>query len=406
MLPRELMSEIVRLVAKGMADRAEAKLSAIRIRPFSEASKFTRDAANGIMGYVMSLAPVRAVSTSTLLGRMMHRDFAAEVVATAEMQGSALMPRIADLAADPKGARVADALRGKLIASIRGATVNGERMYGDDDAIERSTDEIIARLKIEQKFEEPDGIKGIHNGLECFTRRFVSLSVPERMKHMLKYGPMCIWDVRHATSFDFACTVYKGEAPFHSDLFWDTSDGTSMSGMFLNNGEFRGDLSTWDVSKITAMNKMFQQSGIEDSGIGIWDVSSLESAHHMFTNAMSLRDTLDLSRWNMRSCKNASSMFSSSSITDNKIGTWTLHPNARTHTMFEGAKFRGDLSRWLPGHRDNALIGAIGVSPAVAQPSFGAVEAQRSDHQAIRDIFADALSAQEKEQEASSCAVQ
>ena len=54
-------------------------------------------------------------------------------------------------------------------------------------------------------------------------------------------------------------------------------------------------------------------------------------------------------------------------------------------------------------------LGAIGVSPAVAQPSlpsFGAVEAQRSDHQAIRDLFADALSAREIEQEASSCAVQ
>jgi len=50
MLPRELMREIVLLVARGMADRAEAKLGAIRIRPFSEASKFTRDAANGIMG--------------------------------------------------------------------------------------------------------------------------------------------------------------------------------------------------------------------------------------------------------------------------------------------------------------------------------------------------------------------
>ena len=221
MLPMKLTRQIVLLVAKGMADRAEAKLGAIRIRPFSEASKFTRDAANGIMGYVMSLAPVRAVSTSTLLGRMSEQDFADEVVATAKMQGSALMPRIADLAADPKGARVADALRGKLIASIRGATVNGERMYGDDDAIERSTDQIIARLKLEKKFEEPDLIKETHNGLQNFTRGFVNLSVPERIKHMLKYGPMCIWDVRRAMSFDFACEVYKGEAHhrFHHNKF-------------------------------------------------------------------------------------------------------------------------------------------------------------------------------------------
>lgn len=77
----------------------------------------------GVMGYVMSLAPVRAVSTSTLLERMSHRDFAAEVVRTARRRSSALMPRIADLAANERGAAVADALHEKLFASIRGATV-------------------------------------------------------------------------------------------------------------------------------------------------------------------------------------------------------------------------------------------------------------------------------------------
>ena len=244
MVPRDLIGEIVLVVANA-ADLAHEKMSAIR--PFSEASKRAREATVRVLGYVMSLAPVRAVPTSTLLERMSNRDFAAEVVRSALRQSGALMPRIADLADDRNGALVADALHGKLLASIRGATVNGRSMYADTDA---HTTEIIDRLKRRERFERPY-IAG-ELDLRDFTQHFLHLSMPGRVAHMRKYGPMCMWDVSHVTNFSFACSVLHEEedAPFNSDLYWDTSSATSMREMFSENREFRGDLSTWDVSKV------------------------------------------------------------------------------------------------------------------------------------------------------------
>jgi hypothetical protein len=397
MVPRGLMRKIVFLVSKGMADQVEGKLKALA--HFSEASTATREAAMGVMGYVMSLAPVRAVSTSTLLERMSHRDFAAEVVRTALRQSSALMPRIADLAASETGAAVADALHGRLFASIRGATVNGERMYGDDDvALEGHTTDIIRLLK-EKRFEKPD-LRGKINGFQVFIVQFLNLPVPKRIEHMLRHGPMCIWDVSHVANFSFACSVLnaKGPVTFHSDLFWETSGARVMNEMFFHNSEFRGDMSTWDVREVRDMDKMFCKAGIEDSGIGSWDVRSLETARHMFTRAMSLSPSLKLSRWNMQHCKDLSFMFSESSITDNQIGTWTLLETARTRGMFEGAtKFRGVLSAWLPTHRD---VAAAPDPSKEAANSFGAVQSQDD---LIRGLFADAMNKTGKE---AGCAVQ
>jgi hypothetical protein len=112
MVPTELWWKIVALVADGKASEAEEKLNALK--HLSLASKATQKATMSIMGYVISLAPVRAVPTIALLKKMIYPEFAREVMATAESDGTALMPRIADLAADSKGAPVADELLGML----------------------------------------------------------------------------------------------------------------------------------------------------------------------------------------------------------------------------------------------------------------------------------------------------
>ena len=96
-VPAQLVRMIVRLIADGEAespaDAAEA------IANFREASRLTRDAAMGMVGYVMSLAPVRALHTTAILGWMRHAGFAAELVRTAsQSKNGALMPRIAALA--------------------------------------------------------------------------------------------------------------------------------------------------------------------------------------------------------------------------------------------------------------------------------------------------------------------
>ena len=217
----EIVRDIVLLVpdaADGGARSARAKMRAIR--PFSEASKRARECSVRVVAYVMSLAPVRAVPTSALLARMRDQSFADEVVRAArtaraarrpqELQRpqSALMIRLADLAADRAGARVADALHAKLLASIRGATVNGERMYEDaeDADLEMRTTEIIDRLKRREPFAKPD-IQDLQ--LKKFIQRFLHLPMRERTTHMRTYGPMCLWDVSNTK--DFFVRVLRAE---------------------------------------------------------------------------------------------------------------------------------------------------------------------------------------------------
>jgi hypothetical protein len=290
------------------------------------------------------------------------------------------MMRIADLAADRAGARVADALHAKLLESIRGATVNGERMYEDaedaeDADLETHTTEIIDRLKRREPFARPR-IEDLQ--LKKFIQRFLHLPMRERTAHMRTYGPMCLWDVSKTKDFSFECSVRsERDAPFHSDLFWDTSAATCMIGTFNENQEFRGDLSTWDVSNVRNTSKMFCDTKVEDSGIGGWDVRSMLTATGMFEGATSLSRELDLSRWDVRNCTGLSRMFAGSSIADGGIGTWTLHRHANTFLMLEDAPFEGDLSGWPNTKRLMAVA-----------PRFGAVAhwEHRTDHR-TRDVF-------------------
>jgi surface protein len=374
-----LVRMIVRLIADG---KVGGPAEAVRtIATFSQASRLTSEAAMGMVGYVMGLAPVRAIATDIVLRWMPRQNFIAELVRTArESQSSALMPRIASLAADPLGARVADALYGKLVASLRRATVNGEPMYGDDDTpIETLASETILRLR------RGAGRRHVGHNLRAFITAFLRLSRAARTAHALVYGPMCNWDVR-LNNFAFACSALGQKyevVTFNSDLYWDTSAVTNMTSMFSGNGEFHGDLSTWDVSNVTLMDDMFSASGIEDSGIGSWDVGALTSAYGMLLNATQLSPKLVLSRWNVDECRVLSSMFASSSVTDSGIGKWVLHSDATTSSMLENATlFRGDLS-WSDKHRRDACaprrVSPNGASMPIDNPrqQFGSQAKKR-----------------------------
>ena len=405
MVPRGLIREMVKHFVGGEDDNVQEKL--MKLRPIFEASRRTRESTMGLMGYVMSLAPASAVPTRVLLKRMENSEFAAEVVYTAKKRKSdALMQRIADLAADPKGAPVADALRDSLSRSIREATVKGKPMYGDDYiALDKIATETIDRLKRKEGFEKPDIGKELF-GFWHFTREFVDLDVPHRLTHMNKFGPMCLWDVSTITVFSFSfSSMSDTKATFNSDLYWDTSSATRMGSMFAGNSEFRGDLSTWSVKGVVDMGEMFREAGIENSGIGSWNVKSLESASEMFRGAAKLSPALDLSGWNIKNCRDLSDMFRYSSIEDSGIGRWTLHPDAKTDRMLENAtRFKGDLSNWQAGKRMRAKAPAI--APVQVQ-RFGAVQGTLNDD-VITAFYAEALRAQAEaaEPETGGCAVQ
>ena len=383
--PLPLVKMVVRQIADGKGSPAAIAESIAR---FAQTSKLARDAAMGVVGYVISLAPVRALPTATVLKWMAHEGFAPQLVHTVETsKSSALMPRIADLAANVNASKVVDALYWRLAASLQRATVGGKPMYFADEAQNQRLASLIVGFMEKGEKRAP-----VTFPLFGFIANFVRLSDAERQRHAEKHGPMCLWDVSHVSDFSGACT-----AKLSSDLFWDTSAATSMRGMFKGNTEFRGDVSTWDVSGVRTMDEMFAGSGIVD-GVGSWDVGELQSARSMFAGALHVSPALRLSRWNVGKCTDLSSMFAGSSVTDNGIGEWKLHAEANTTEMLP-ASFTGSLHKWSEKHRSDARAALAPHSPS--PQAFGALGA-RSEDELVEDLFADEL----RKRERGGCAVQ
>lgn len=395
-VPMGVLTHIVRLIADGGKESVKEAIKAIAA--FSQVSRLTHSATSqkSIFAYIMGLAPVRAVSNDKMLVYMRDRDFTLGLARNAlECPNTALMPRIAALARGTNGAVVAGALHARLVASLRSATVTGEPMYAPALALEGLATEIISTLQAGTftKVSEP---------ISSAVKAFLTLSMDDRKEHARKYGPMCIWDVSGATDFSGACkrlTVdidppdpdgFNSRAiTFSSDLYWDTSEATNMSGTFNANDEFKGDLSTWDVSKVERTDRMFLSSGIENSGVGRWDVRALVNAESMFEHARAIRPSLDLAGWNIGNCTNLRRMFHASSATGNGIGAWKLHIDAKTPHMFFRAPFSDGLVAWSDTHRKSAKPSAFGTP-------------RKSQEEKIRDLFAAAL----RDQRDGGCAVQ
>ena len=64
---------------------------------------------------------------------------------------------------------------------------------------------------------------------------------------------------------------------------WDTSNVTTMEGMFSDATKFNCDLSYWDVSKVTNMHSMFMNCYDFNCDLSCWDMSSVINVHFMLS---------------------------------------------------------------------------------------------------------------------------
>ena len=63
---------------------------------------------------------------------------------------------------------------------------------------------------------------------------------------------------------------------------WDTSQVTTMWGMFWGAAAFNRDIGQWDTSKVTSMAKMFWGAAAFNQDIGQWDRSELHEQEMNF----------------------------------------------------------------------------------------------------------------------------
>lgn len=104
---------------------------------------------------------------------------------------------------------------------------------------------------------------------------------------------------------------------FNGDISnWDTSNVTTMKGMFMGVTSFNQDISVWDVRKVTDMSWMFRGATSFNREISSWDVNKVKNMDVMFSNAKAFNQ--DLSSWNVSNVTSKEYMFKGSGLEGNE----------------------------------------------------------------------------------------
>ncbi|MDA9187931.1 BspA family leucine-rich repeat surface protein, partial [Flavobacteriaceae bacterium] len=133
---------------------------------------------------------------------------------------------------------------------------------------------------------------------------------------------------------------------------WDTSNVTTMHGMFDNARDFNQNIGSWDTSNVTDMSEMFKgdtgawsnfQNGGSNS-IGNWDVSSVTDMSNMFYGKQ--RFNVNIGSWDTSSVTDMRGMFGHSEFNQN-IGSWDVSNVINMREMFYfNDNFNQDLNSW------------------------------------------------------------
>ena len=96
------------------------------------------------------------------------------------------------------------------------------------------------------------------------------------------------WDTSNVTTME---GMFAGALSFNATLLWNTSAVTNMREMFSGADSFAGTgsylgvpvLSTWNTSNVTIMTDMFNGASSFNADISGWNISSLLEADSMLT---------------------------------------------------------------------------------------------------------------------------
>ena len=131
------------------------------------------------------------------------------------------------------------------------------------------------------------------------------------MSYLITYGrdnwnqDISTWDTSNVTTME---GLFGGCLTFNQDIsFWDTSNVTNMEDMFAGAESFNQDISSWDVSSVTNMTNMFYDARNFNQNIRAWNVSEVILMEQMFMGAANFNQ--DISFWDVSSVTSMDSMF-------------------------------------------------------------------------------------------------
>lgn len=145
-------------------------------------------------------------------------------------------------------------------------------------------------------------------------------------------------------SWIFSGTDFNGNISY-----WNTSNATSMKGMFANNSSFNQPIGNWDTSKVTDMETMFYNAISFNQPIGSWNTSKVRNMVTMFFYASTFDQPID--SWNTSNVANMAGMFGGASSFNQPIGNWNTGNVENMSGMFLGAtSFNQSLNAWDTSH--------------------------------------------------------
>ena len=144
----------------------------------------------------------------------------------------------------------------------------------------------------------------------------------------------------------FSGCVSLREEDFRS---WDTSDVTSMHGMFIGCKQFDGNVSTWETSNVTDMSRMFEGCFRFNGDLSHWKTGCVTDMNRMFSECVSFN--VDLSRWATGYVETIEKMFFKCvSFRGGGLQSWDTSRVKDMKSVFTGCVvFNGDLRTWFTG---------------------------------------------------------
>ena len=113
-----------------------------------------------------------------------------------------------------------------------------------------------------------------------------------------------------------------------------TTKVTDMREMFENR-TVNGDISYWDVSNVTDMSEMFIISTSFNQAIGNWDVSNVTNMYNMFGGATNFNQPIG--NWDVSNVTDMGSMFGYASAFNQNLSSWSVDGVIDCNNFSDGA---------------------------------------------------------------------
>jgi len=158
-------------------------------------------------------------------------------------------------------------------------------------------------------------------------------------------GSFSNWDTSNCTSMGgmFSNTPYNNPEIINLDI----SSVLNMTSMFSSTTAFNQDISSWDVSNVTGFSNMFNNADSFNQDIGGWNVGSATDMGYMFANSNAFNQ--DISGWDVSNVTSFYRMFGDNNSFNQPIGNWSASPTSNNGLEFmfvRATSFNQPLNNW------------------------------------------------------------